>query len=374
MSVSGAAGGSGASVWTRWIGAPSSLRTTAIASLAANVGIVVTGGAVRLTGSGLGCPVWPSCADGSLTPVAAQAYHGQIEFANRMLTFVLVAIAVATLAVTTRQRGASDGRGALRWKLALAILVAIAAQAVLGGIAVRTELNPWMVGGHLLLSMVLIALAVVLLHEAPALSAAPVLSAAPALAAVTAGAPARRGPAEGPIAGDLSAGGPSAAEPGVGDPSAAAPVAAIRAALAWLAVLVAGAALILGAVVTGTGPHAGATTAEGVAHRIGIDPRQATQLHADAVMVLVGLSIGLGIIARFAAPSRRWARAVWTLLILEAAQATIGFAQYFAGLPPLLVGVHMLGASLVWTWAIWVLLTGRAGALRRAPSPRRASA
>lgn len=315
----------------RWIGAPLALRITAIASLVANIGIVVTGGAVRLTKSGLGCPTWPRCAGDSLVPTAAQAHHGQIEFANRMLTWVLVVVAIATLVVAVRQRRAADGRGGRRWKLAFAIFLGIPAQAVLGGFTVLSDLNPWLVGGHLLLSMVLIAIATVLLHECPpeprVAPSAPPASAPPA--------PAARAAAE-----------------------AVGPVAMIRRALAWLTAIAAGITLVLGVVVTGSGPHAGATNDEGVARRIGFDPQQVTQLHADAVMVLLGLSVALAVLARFAPPSRRWARAVWMLLILEVAQGAIGFIQYFAGVPPILVGLHMLGACLVWACAIWVLLTG----------------
>lgn len=307
----------------RWMSAPIALRVTAIASLVVNIGIVVTGGAVRLTSSGLGCPTWPRCAGNSLVPTAAQAHHGQIEFTNRMLTWVLVIVAIVTLAVAVRQRRAPDGRGARRWKLALAIALGIPAQAVLGGFTVLTDLNPWLVGCHLLLSMALIAIAVVLLHEAPPVS--------------------RRLPSRD------------------GGDGSSTPLNAIRMALAWLTAGAAAITLVLGVVVTGSGPHAGATNAEGVARRIGFDPQQVTQLHADAVMVLVGLTLGLAVLARFAAPSRRWARAVWALLALEAAQGAIGFIQYFAGVPPILVGLHMLGACLVWACAIWVLLTSHDG-------------
>jgi cytochrome c oxidase assembly protein subunit 15 len=120
-----------------------------MASVVANVAIVVTGGAVRLTNSGLGCPTWPRCTDASLTPTKQYAIHGLIEFSNRMFTFVLVAIAVATWTVAMVRRRERV--------LATVAALGIPAQAVLGGFTVLTHLNPWLVGGHFLLSMVIIA-------------------------------------------------------------------------------------------------------------------------------------------------------------------------------------------------------------------------
>src|SRR3954468_20288049 len=131
------------------------VRRLALASVVANAGIVVTGGAVRLTSSGLGCPDWPRCDAGSYTPTGENAAHGVIEFGNRMLTFVLVAVVVATLVAVMRQRPRRESLARLAWLLVLGI----PAQAVLGGITVRTGLNPWTVMAHFLLSMILLAIA-----------------------------------------------------------------------------------------------------------------------------------------------------------------------------------------------------------------------
>ena len=142
--------------WTR---APGTLRRLALASVIANVVIVVTGGAVRLTGSGLGCPTWPSCTDRSLTPTRQYAVHGLIEFTNRQLTFVLVAVVLATLVAALLRR---QERG-----LALLLAASIPAQAVLGGITVLTKLNPWTVAAHFLLSIAIIAVAFLLWWRMP---------------------------------------------------------------------------------------------------------------------------------------------------------------------------------------------------------------
>jgi heme a synthase len=145
------------------------LRRLALASVVANSVIVVTGGAVRLTSSGLGCPTWPRCTESTFTPTEEYAVHGVIEFGNRLLTFVLLAVVVALLVVALRQ-------GSRRVKrLAVLGFLGIPAQAVLGGITVLTGLNPWTVMGHFLLSMVLIGLAVMLHDEVRAEPRRPVL-------------------------------------------------------------------------------------------------------------------------------------------------------------------------------------------------------
>ena len=139
------------------------LRALGWATLVANGVLVVTGGAVRLTGSGLGCPTWPRCDADSFTPHGANGIHQQIEFGNRTLTFVLAAIAVATF-VAAQEEARRTGRGELR-TLALVLGLAIPAQAVIGGISVRTHLNPWVVSFHLLISLAMIGVAVVFLRR-----------------------------------------------------------------------------------------------------------------------------------------------------------------------------------------------------------------
>lgn len=277
----------------RWV------RPLAWATLVANIGLVVTGGAVRLTGSGLGCPTWPRCTDESFTPHGELGIHEAIEFGNRMLTFVLTAIAIATFLVMWR-----TGRRDLR-TMALIIALGIPAQAVIGGITVLTDLNPWVVSLHLLCSLAIIAVAVRLLLSL----SAPL-------------PPPRRGPATG---------------------------------LAWAMYLAAWAVLYIGTVVTGSGPHAGDADTE----RNGLSPLQMSQLHADAVFLFIGLTLGLLflLLAVGARPAAR--RAVAVLIGVELAQSAIGFVQYFTDLPEILVGFHMLGAALIAASATWALLRVR---------------
>jgi heme a synthase len=287
------------------------VRVLAIASLVADVGIVVTGGAVRLTASGLGCPTWPRCTPASFVPTAELGLHGVVEFGNRLLTYVLAAVATATLVAAFRFRPPRrDWRG-----LALALFLGIPAQAVLGGVTVLTGLNPWTVMLHFLTSMVLIALATVFVHR----TAVP-----------------RR-------------------------PGRPVPPPLRRLAVGQLGVLAV--VLYLGTVVTGSGPHAGDPRSP----RTGLDPELVSQLHADAVFLLLGLSVGL-LVALVAigapAPARR---AAAVLLGVELAQGMVGYVQYFAGLPVPLVALHMLGASLLVVAAVRLVLIlhGSAGAARR---------
>ncbi len=281
---------------------PTALGRLALASVVANVAIVVTGGAVRLTDSGLGCPTWPSCTDDSLTPTRANSIHGIIEFTNRQLTFVLAIIAVATWAVAMvlrRERG-----------LATAAALGIPAQAVLGGLTVLTHLNPWLVAAHLLLSMAILAVTFLLWWRVRDAPDVPAQSAVPAAAVW----------------------------------------------LSWAVVAVAAATLVIGTVVTGAGPHAGAQADDGTVRRIGLQVSSMAQLHADAVMVLVGLTTGLLALLYAVRASAAARRAAALLLGVELAQGVIGYTQYFLHVPPVLVGLHMLGACLVWLAAVQVLL------------------
>ena len=276
---------------------PATLRWLALASVAVNVGIVVTGGAVRLTNSGLGCPTWPRCNGSDLVPNHKLGINGAIEFTNRTLTFVVGLTLALTLFVAWRQRRQVGLAG-----LALA---GVPAQAVLGGIVVLTDLNPWLVALHFLLSASIIAVTFLLWWR-------------------------------------------------VSDqPSVVVPVPArwFVAGLGTVAALV----LVAGTVVTGAGPHAG-DLKHGRVHRIDLPIAGLAQLHADLVMVLIGLTVGvvaLGYALRLA-PLRR---AGLILLGVELAQGVIGYAQYFLNVPPLLVGLHMLGACLVWLAALRVFLT-----------------
>jgi cytochrome c oxidase assembly protein subunit 15 len=269
------------------------LRPLAFASLVANAGLVVTGAAVRLTGSGLGCPTWPRCTETSYTTTAAMGVHGAIEFGNRLLTFVLVAIALACFVAALLQRP----RRRSLILLSFAIGLGIPGQGVVGGFTVLTDLNPWVVGLHFLLSMALVAGAYSLWK--------------------------REAEGDGP-------------------PRSLVP-APLRT-LARLTALVSAAVIVLGVVVTGSGPHAGDADAK----RNGLDPAAASQAHADLVFLLIGLSVALWFALRAVDAPRAAVRAAGVLVLVELGQGLIGFVQYFTQLPVLLVGAHMLGATLVW--------------------------
>ena len=277
------------------------LRPLAWATLVANTVLVLTGGAVRLTGSGLGCPTWPRCTERGFTPHGAYDVHSVIEFGNRSLTFVLVVVAIATvLSAFCSQR--PDLR-----RLSVVLALGIPLQAVIGGVSVLTDLNPWVVSLHLLVSLAIIGLAVLFLwrHAHPGSTAVP--------------------PA-GPVAW------------------------AARATFAagW-------AVLYLGTVVTGAGPHAGDLDSP----RNGLSPLQVSQLHADLVFLFVGLTVGLLFALHATGAPAGAVRAVRVLLVVELAQGTIGFVQYFTGVPIVLVGFHLLGAALISATMAWALLAAR---------------
>ncbi|MBA2444431.1 MAG: heme A synthase [Nocardioidaceae bacterium] len=280
------------------------LKRLAVASLVANIAIVVTGGAVRLTSSGLGCPTWPRCTDESFVVQSELGWHGAIEFGNRMLTGVLAAVAIATWVAAMRYQ---PRRSSLR-RLATVLAVGIPAQALIGGVTVLTDLNPWTVSLHLLLSMAMIGVAVLFIH--------------------------RLDEADAP------------AQPTV--PPAVRRLAQLTFAVSWLV-------LYVGTVVTGAGPHAG----DADAARNGLRPALVSQIHADLVFLLVGLTTATLLVFRAVnAPQRAQRAAVW-LLVVEVAQGLVGFVQYFTGLPVLLVGTHLLGAALVSATATWMLLGTR---------------
>lgn len=286
---------------TRPLLARRTIRPLAIATLAANIAIVVTGGAVRLTASGLGCPTWPRCTAESFVPHGALGAHGVIEFGNRLMTFVLAAIAVATwlAAMNLVPRSRTVRR------LATVLALGIPGQAVIGGITVLTGLNPWIVGLHLMLSMGMISVAVLLLF--------------------------RLRPTSTPTA---------------------APVARRLAVSAFVTTFV---VLYLGTVVTGSGPHAGDIDAP----RNGLDSQVWSHVHASAVYLLAALAVALlWVLRRCGATGGHWRSAVALVAVL-AAQAAIGFTQYYLALPELLVGLHLLGAALLTAAVTWVLLSTR---------------
>jgi len=297
-----------------------------VANLVAQVAIVVTGGLVRLTGSGLGCPTWPECTDGSIVPVAGQpeGFHKLVEFGNRTLTGLLVLVAGAALLAVTRgwwgrliDRTGPAVRPPLVL-LAVAVAVGIVAQAVLGGISVLLGLNPAIVAAHFLTSMLIIAAAFLLLVRAGE-------------------------PHDGPV------------------------VATVRPELRVLAFVLVGlavAVLVLGTVVTGSGPHSGDAD---VVVRLDVDPRVVSWLHADVVIAFVGLAVAFWLGARLTGAPPLASRRAMLLIGACVLQGAIGYTQYFTGLPVGLVAVHLLGACLVWLATLGVLVATRTRA-RVAPS------
>lgn len=294
------------------LGTPAALRRIAFANIVVNVVIVLTGGAVRLTGSGLGCPTWPRCTQDSLVTTPEMGVHGLIENGNRGLGAIVGLVAVAGVVVALCQR--PRPRRAT-WYAVLTAL-GVAAQGGLGGVTVLTELNPWLVGGHFLLSVVVIATSYAFWIEARARCAQ--------------AAPPR----------------PDGADTALPRP--------LRQ-LAWILLAVSAAVVVVGTVVTGAGPHAG----DARVPRNGLDLRSITQLHVDLVFLLIGLSVAMWLAARAVGAQRLAAAAGW-LLLAEVAQGVVGFAQYALGLPALIVGLHLAGACAVWLASLAVLFATRA--------------
>lgn len=273
-----------------------SVRRLAVASLIGQTLLVLTGGAVRLTSSGLGCPTWPRCTDTSLVNTPEMGIHGFIEFGNRLLTFALAAIAALMLVYLWNLR--KERRDL--FLLALGLLASIPAQAVIGGITVLTNLNPWVVGLHFLVSMALVVLATLLVNRAFGRTGRFRTAALAAL-------------------------------PGVMRP--------VTAAVALFSAL----AVMLGVVVTGAGPHAG----DADAPRNGLDWDLFSHIHAvPAYLVTAGTLVALALVLlrRITGPIRT---AVLGLLGVTVLQAAIGFTQYYNGIPALLVAAHMLGAAML---------------------------
>lgn len=297
---------------SRLIGSWTALRRWSWASLVANIGIIVTGAVVRLTGSGLGCATWPQCNDGSYVPHGAISHHELIEFGNRTLTFVLIAIAVACWLSTRRVATGSSDRERLIRRLTLVIALGIPFQGVIGGITVLTKLNPFVVALHLLLSLALVVLIVRLLF------------------AIHDVVPDRVGRLE-----------------------------------RWLAIAVftlMAVACWLGTVVTGSGPHAG----DGGAARTGFPIETVARIHSGSVWLTVFTTVALVVLSLRGghATVRRWAL---VLLGVELVQGALGYLQYFTGLPVPVVLLHLLGAALATACAAAVLFSS---AFRQTTTPR----
>ncbi|MEJ8634252.1 COX15/CtaA family protein [Streptomyces sp. MS2.AVA.5] len=294
----------------RWTPTPRTLRRAALSAVVMSVVIIVTGGAVRLTGSGLGCDTWPKCTDDSLFATPEQGLHGAIEFGNRMLTYVLSAAVgwaiIAARSTKPRRRGLTRLGWAQFW--------IVASNAVLGGITVWAGLNPWTVAGHFLAANALLTVAVITWHRAGE--------------------------------------GDTAPRPRVPRP--------VRR-LSWAIVVTSALLIALGTSVTGSGKHAGDSSD---VPRMPWDWVDAAHVHAIAAWVVCALALAMWLVLRVVdAPDDTRARARDLLLVLLA-QGVIGYVQYFTQVPEALVAAHMLGSALMWIAVVRLALS-----LRERPQP-----
>ncbi len=283
---------------------PRAYRRISLVALVALAFIVVTGAGVRLTGSGLGCPNWPTCDDGRI--VAPLEYHAMVEFVNRTVTgAVSVTVILAVLGSLIRRPRRPD----LVW-LSLGLVAGVIGQIVLGGLVVLFHLAPPLVMGHFVVSMLLLADATVLLHRA-----------------------------------------------GVPDDARPSPAVARDQVLTGrLLVAAAAVAIFLGTVVTGAGPHAGSHDGQ-LVDRLPLDPGDAARLHSIAVLLFAAMTLyfvrGLHLGGAPTVTVRRGT----VLLVVLVAQAGVGYAQYFTGVPPVLVAVHIAGATAVWIATLRLVLS-----------------
>ncbi|RMI13685.1 COX15/CtaA family protein [Cellulomonas triticagri] len=290
----------GASTWRDRFTTP-----VLVANLVGQIGIVVTGGAVRLTGSGLGCSTWPQCEPGQFTPVFHEAatYHPFVEFGNRTLTGVLGVLALATLLVVVTDTRRSR---AYRW-LGSAPLVGVAAQALIGGVIVLLHLHPAWVSLHFLVSMLLVVTSTLLVHRS---------------------------------------------QEGDGTPVPVVGATALR--LAPVLAVLMGVVLVLGAITTGAGPHSGDSE---VGYRFDVDPYLMARVHAVSVWVFIAVLAALLWLNRRGPAVLR--RRGWVMVALVAVQGVIGYVQVATDLPILMVLLHMLGAALLAGGTTRYLLTFR---------------
>ena len=282
---------------------PRAYQRVTLAALVALAFIVVTGAAVRLTASGLGCPNWPTCDDGRI--VAPLEYHAMVEFVNRTVTgLVSVAVMLAVLGSLARRPRRHD-----LTLLSFGLVAGVIGQIVLGGLVVLFHLYPPLVMGHFVLSMLLLLDATVLHHRA--------------------GLP----------------------DEGVDRPA----VGVEHVVLGRLLVASASVAILLGTVVTGSGPHAGSHDGE-LVERLPFDVADVARLHSLSVLLFVGVTLFLARSLRLAGVAPSLQQRVRVLLGVLLAQAAVGYAQYFTGVPALLVGIHVLGAVAVWIATLRVVL------------------
>ncbi|MER5205698.1 COX15/CtaA family protein [Streptomyces sp. NPDC002825] len=289
----------------RWTPSPRTLRRAALSAVVMSVLIIVTGGAVRLTGSGLGCDTWPKCTDDSLIVTPEQGYRGAIEFGNRMLTYVLSAAVGWAIVAARSTKPWRRGLTRLAW----AQFWIVMSNAVIGGITVWMGLNPWTVAGHFIAANSLLTVAVITWHRT-----------------------------------------------GEGDTDPRPRVPRPVRKLSWAITLVSALLIVLGTTVTGAGKHAGDSSD---VPRMPWDWTNAAHVHAIAAWVVCALALAMWLVLRVVdAPDDTRARAR-DLLIVLLAQGAIGYVQYFTGVPELLVAAHMLGSSLMWIAVLRLALSLR---------------
>jgi cytochrome c oxidase assembly protein subunit 15 len=289
----------------RWTPTQRTVRRAAMSAVVMSVVIVVTGGAVRLTGSGLGCPTWPKCTDESLTATSAMGLHGAIEFGNRVLTYVLCAAVGWAIIAARSQKPWRRPLTRLGW----AQFWIVMGNAVLGGIVVLVGLNPYTVAAHFLLSTALLTVAVLMWQRT------------------------REGDAE--------------PRPLVGK--------SIKQ-LVWFMVVASGALIAVGTVVTGAGPHAGDSSD---VERMPLDWETVSKAHAVLAWIVVTLTFALWFVLKAVDAPRGPLDRTRDLFLILLAQGVIGYVQYFTDLPEILVGLHMLGSTLVWIGVMRILLSLR---------------
>ncbi len=286
---------------------PATYRKVTLFAVLALAVIIVTGALVRLTGSGLGCPDWPECSQSRLVDVSSA--HQAVEQVNRLFTGVVaVAVIVAVLGSLVRAPRRKD-----LTVLSLGLVAGVVAQIVLGGITVLTDLNPVAVQGHFVLSIVILTDALVLHQRA-------------------------------------------GEDPG---PYRAAVDADVRrwVLLSWALI---GLAVVTGTVVTGTGPHGG----DEDVRRFGFAITSVARVHSGAVLLATASLLFLALRIRRGPSWAALGERLTALLVALVVQATIGYTQYFSGVPVPLVALHIVGAV-----AVWALASRLAFATRRPDEP-----
>ncbi|RVU22076.1 heme A synthase [Streptomyces antnestii] len=299
----------------RWTPTQRTVRRAALSAVVMMVVIVVTGGAVRLTGSGLGCPTWPKCTDQSLTATSAMGFHGAIEFGNRMLTYVLCAAVGWAIVAARSQKPWRRGLTRLGWTQFWLVM----GNAILGGIVVLVGLNPYTVAAHFLLSTALLAVATIMWVRAQEGDAEP--------------------------------------RPLVGK--------SVRQ-LVWILVAATVLLIMVGTVVTGSGPHAGDSSD---VPRMPLDWETISKAHAVLAWIVVTLTFALWFVLKAVDAPKGPLHRTRDLFLVLLSQGVIGYVQYFTDLPEILVGLHMLGSALVWIAVLRVLLSLRERPVEAADVP-----